>query len=156
MSFPPLHSLLCSPLLSSWLEFMVYEIPKVSLEKLIPTRFPATSWFEAGALSVTELYPGCSCIGSAFPRAWWSSSLLLPAVTWIANFRKAAHVLVNLCRARWEAGVECRKTELALSGSWRAHALRLIGSFPITFHVNYLTFRIMHLLLGLWLSNISF
>lgn len=49
-------------------------------------------------------------------------------------------------------GVDGREVEAA----WEAEGahLKAEGFFLIIFHANYLTFKAMHLLLGLWLSNV--
>ena len=127
---------------------MVCEIQKASLEKLIPTRFPATNVFEAGESNVT-LYVLWFTLW-LHPSPALSSGYTAISCLWSAtNSRKAALVLLKSLQNI--LGCEGLKIGRLTSWEWEVEA-----GFLLIFHMNYLLFEAMHLLLGLWFSSISF
>lgn len=151
VSLIPPHSSLCI-LCDTRLEFMVCEIQKASLESSLPPDSQPQTGLRLGDEMWPKLHLGCFCVGSAFPRVWGLNAHLLPVIIWVTDSRKAAHFLTKSAEHLGVWGDEGRKTEPA----WEVEDsyLKAKGLFFI-FYVNFLTFKTMRLLLGLWFSNIS-
>lgn len=129
------HSPLCSLILYTGLELTVCEVQKVSLGKLLPTRFPAANWVAAGGSHVMRPRPGCPV--SALPSPVVVGCVLISCLQLLRSLIPEKQPLVSLLS--WVSGkhagtwgMEGRKTEPACIGRCRAYptAKGLSGYFP--------------------------
>lgn len=133
------------------------EVEKASLQKLGPTRFLAANWFEAGGSNVTKGHVGCSVVAVPSPEPGSGVPISCPLSLGSLHSREAAHVLRKSLQRTLGCGV--LKVEVGnlpgMGDGGRAHTWRPRDCVFVVFCMNSLTFKTMHLLLGLWFSNVS-